>query len=84
LADEQQPAQTMAAMVHPSAMTITQPCKQVLTAGLEAARYDQPRPGTRRQLDGRQEAHLGALACRTPPAGRARWSWRLYAERIVA
>jgi transposase len=83
LAAEQQPAHTIAAMLHASAVTVTQTCKQFLTAGLEAAPYDRPRPGSRRKLDGRQEAHLVALACSTPPAGRDRWSLRLLADRIV-
>ncbi len=83
LADEQQPAQTIAAMLQSSAVTVTQTCKQFLTTGLKAALYDQPRPGSRRKLDGRQGAHLVAVACSTPPAGRARWSLRLLADRIV-
>ena len=34
-----------------------------------------------RKLDGAQEAHLIALACGTPPEGRARWTLRLHAVR---
>jgi transposase len=83
LAHEQQPAQTIAAMLHTSAVTVTQTCKRFLTAGLEAALYERLRPGARRKLDGRQEAHLVALACGPPPAGRERWSLRLLADRIV-
>jgi transposase len=83
LADEQQPVQTIAAMLHTSAVTVTQTCKRMRSAGLEAALYDRPRPGSRRKLDGRQEAHLVALACSTPPAGRERWSLRLLADRMV-
>ena len=44
------------------------------------------RTGTRvyeRKLDGAQEAHLIALACGTPPEGRARWTLRLLADRMV-
>jgi hypothetical protein len=67
LADEQQPPQTIAAMLHTAAVTVKQTCKRCLTAGLEAALYDRPRPGSRRELDGRQEAHLVALVCSTPP-----------------
>ncbi len=37
--------------------------------GLEAALGERPRPGAARALDGKQEAHLVALAC-TAPAGR--------------
>jgi transposase len=83
LAHEQQPVQTIAAMLHTSAVTVTQTCKRCLHAGLEAALYDRPRPGSRRKLDGRQEAHLVALACSTPPAGRDCWSLRLLADRLV-
>jgi len=35
------------------------------------------------RLDGRQEAHLIALACSTPPDGHARWSLRLLADALV-
>jgi hypothetical protein len=77
LADEQQPTHRIAAMLHPSAVTLTHTCTRLLTVGLEATLSDQPRPGSRRKRDRRQEAHLGALACSTPPAGRARWSLRL-------
>jgi putative transposase len=83
LADERQPVQTIAAMLHTSAVTVTQTCKHLLHAGLETALSDRPRPGSRRTLEGRQEAHLVALACRTPPAGRDRWSLRLLADRLV-
>jgi hypothetical protein len=83
LADAQQPLQTIAAMLHTSAVTVTQTYKRFLQAGLEAALSDRPRPGSRRKLAGRQEAHLVALACSTPPAGRDRWSLRLLADRLV-
>ncbi len=36
-----------------------------------------------RRLDGRAEAHLIALACSEPPAGRNRWSLRLLADQMV-
>ncbi len=36
-----------------------------------------------RKLNGAQEAHLIALACSAPPAGRARWTLRLLAARMV-
>lgn len=37
-----------------------------------------------RILDGQAEAHLIALTCGEPPAGRARWTLRLLAERLVS
>ena len=36
-----------------------------------------------RALDGAAEAHLVALACSAPPAGRARWTLRLLAGELV-
>lgn len=35
------------------------------------------------RLDGKAEAHLVALACSAPPEGRARWTLRLLADRLV-
>ena len=35
------------------------------------------------RLDARAEAHLLALACSAPPAGRARWTLRLLADKLV-
>ncbi len=36
-----------------------------------------------RTLDGAAEAHLVALACIAPPAGRERWTLRLLADALV-
>jgi hypothetical protein len=35
------------------------------------------------ELDGDQEAHLIAVACRAAPGGRARWTLRLVADELV-
>jgi hypothetical protein len=35
-------------------------------------------------LDGKAEAHVIALACGDPPAGHARWTYRLLADQAVA
>jgi hypothetical protein len=34
-------------------------------------------------IDGNQRANITALACATPPAGYARWSLRLLADKAV-
>ena len=39
---------------------------------------------SRRRLDGEQEARLLAVACSPPPEGRARWTLRLLADKMVA
>jgi putative transposase len=44
---------------------------------------ERPRRGQARKLTGKQEAHLIAIACSTPPAGRARWTLRLLADKVV-
>lgn len=36
-----------------------------------------------RKLDGAQEARLIAIACSKPPAGRARWTLQLLADKLV-
>jgi hypothetical protein len=53
--------------------------------GLEAAlvRKKQDRPSRERKLDGDGEARLIALACSQPPRGRAAWTLRLLADRLV-
>ena len=51
--------------------------------GLEAAINDRPRPGQERKLDGKQEAHLIAFACRAAPAGHTHWTLQLLADQVV-
>lgn len=64
--------------------TIERVRQRFVEQGLEAALS--PRRSRRkyqRQLDGVQEAHLIALACRQPPKGYKRWSLRLLAREMV-
>ena len=55
-------------------VTIERIRRRFVAEGLEAALSERPRPGQTRKLDGRREAHLLALACTEPPAGRKRWT----------
>jgi len=58
--------------------------KRFVEQGLEAALDKRPAERTRlRKTDGDFEAHLIALSCSQPPAGRARWSLRLLADKLV-
>jgi transposase len=57
--------------------------RRYCTEGLSAVLVEQPRPGQPRKLDGRGEARLTAIACSTPPKGRARWTMTLLADRLV-
>ena len=64
--------------------TIGRTRQQFVEEGMEAALNS--RPTTRiyqRRLDGKAEAHLVAIACGAPPEGRARWTLRLLADRMV-
>ncbi len=44
---------------------------------------ERPRRGQARKLTGKQQAHLVAVACSTPPTGRARWTLQLLADKVV-
>ena len=57
--------------------------QRFVEGGLERALDDLPRPGQRRKLDGRQEAHLVAVACSAAPEGHTRWTLRLLADEAV-
>lgn len=56
-------------------------CERGLMACLE--RKQQENPSRPRTLDGAAEARLVALACSEPPAGRARWTLSLLADKLV-
>lgn len=52
--------------------------------GFEAAVFRKPATGRQyRKLDGAAEARLVAEACGPPPKGRARWTLKLLADRLV-
>ena len=55
--------------------------KGVLSALGRKKRQVGPRPFT---FSGEEEARLIALVCSDPPEGRARWSLRLLADKVVA
>jgi transposase len=59
--------------------------QRLVERGLEGAlgRKEQLNPRRQRVLDGEGEARLLAIACSSPPAGRARWTLNLLADRLV-
>ena len=68
-----------------STRTVERVRQRFVEQGLESALL--PKPTKRiyaRALDGRQEAHLIALACSEPPKGKKRWTLRLLADQMVA
>ena len=50
---------------------------------LALGRKPQDRPSRERKFDGAAEARLIALACSPPPDGRARWTLKLLADKLV-
>jgi transposase len=67
------------------ANTVRDMRQRFVEEGLEAAleRKRRTEPPTPRKLDGAGEARLIALACGEPPEGRARWTLRLLAGKMV-
>jgi len=67
-----------------SVSTVARVRKRSVEQGLGAV-LDRPVVGrpSRRRLDGEQEARLLAVACSPPPEGRARWTMRLLADKMV-
>lgn len=84
-ADRRPPSDTeVAAAVHVSRPTVERVRKAFVEEGLERAlnakRAHRTRPPA---FDGESEATLVALACSPPPEGRARWTLKLLADRLV-
>ena len=63
--------------------TVYRTKRRLVEGGIERALTEQPRPGGRRKLSGNDEAVLVALACTSPPAGRAKWTLELLAGELV-
>ena len=65
--------------------TVERVRQRFVEQGLEAALTHKPqeRPSRERRLDGAAEARLIALACSKPPEGRARWTLKLLADKLV-
>ena len=82
-ADEGYTDGAIAAALEVATATVGRIRKRLVEEGLEHALREQPRPGQRRKLSGKQEAHVIAVACSTPPEGRGRWTLRLLAGKVV-
>ena len=56
----------------------------IATEGLDATLHKKKAADRQyRKLDGAQEAQLITRACSQPPAGQARWTLKLLAQRLV-
>ena len=65
--------------------TVERVRQRFVERGLDAALAHKPqdRPSRERKFDGAAEARLIALACSEPPDGRARWTLKLLADKLV-
>jgi transposase len=79
------PDEAVAEAVETSASTVHRVRQAFVEQSLDAALYRKKPTGRQyRKLDGKQEAKLIAVACSKPPTGRARWTLKLLASRLVA
>jgi hypothetical protein len=80
-----QSAAVIAKMLHCQENTVYEVRKRLVEQGFEAAleRKKRSTPATPRLFDGEAEARLIALACSTPPEGRARWTLQLLCSCVV-
>ena len=63
--------------------TVYRTKRRFVMGNLKAALNEEPCPGARRKLSGKEEALLVATACSKPPQGRARWTLELLAGELV-
>jgi len=83
-AAERQTNEEICKVLKISMRTIDRVKKRFVEEGLEAALKIAPTSRIyEKMVDRDMEAHLIALACGDPPAGSARWSLRLLADKLV-
>ncbi len=63
--------------------TVANVRRRFAAGGLDAALGEKPRPGAKPVLDGKAEAIVIATACSPVPEGRATWTARMLANRLV-
>jgi putative transposase len=71
------------ALADVSLSTVYNICERSQQEGLEAALAEKARPGQPSKLDLRSQAELTVVACSEAPAGHARWTVRLLADKAV-
>lgn len=82
-ADEDRTDVAVAEAVGVGIATVHRIRQRCVEEGLEVALGERRRKGGTPKFSPKQHAHVIALACSTPPAGTARWTLRLLADRVV-
>lgn len=75
--------QAISSALHVSLQTIFNVKRRYLSEGFVSAIFDKARSGRPVRIDATQRAKITALACSAAPAGYARWSLRLLADKAV-
>jgi len=73
----------IAAALDTGRATVERTRQRFVERGLAGALTEDARPGQKRRLDGRAEAHLIALACSKQADEQAHWSLRVLAAKLV-
>ena len=78
------PDERVAAALGVCRMTVARVRQQFAAEGLDATLHKKKAQDRQyRKLDGAQEARLIALTCSPPPAGQARWTMQLLADKLI-
>jgi len=82
-ADEKWKDKDIIAALNTSRSTVERTRRRYVEGGVDKALNEDPRPGARRKLDGRAEAHLIALTCSDAPDDSDHWTLRALADELV-
>jgi transposase len=83
LLDRKEPPAKIAQTLSCGVATVYNVKRRCEAEGLQAALTDKPRSGRPVEIGGSQRAKITALACSDAPAGHARWTLRLLADKAV-
>lgn len=83
LADEHKTDVAICEALQVGVATVERIRQKFVEGNLAGALTDAPRPKRAGKLDGKAQALVIATACSTPPAGRAKWTMQLLADRLV-
>ena len=83
LADQGKTDQEISDALNVCLATIFNIRRRYAQGGLERAINEEARSGQPPRFKGKSLAKITALACSNPPEGRAKWSLRLLADRVI-
>ena len=83
LADKGKTDQEISDALNVCLATIFNIRRRYCQGGLERAISEEARSGQPPKFKGKSMAKITALACSKPPEGRAKWSLRLLADRVI-